>query len=70
MDNIKRIEMIGGVFDSLKESVERYERYVELQNKRPPLVGTYDFPTKHSKTSIERRITFLREQLLVLSKSL
>ena len=57
---MKEIEVIQGLIESIRQSVEVYEAKT----------SHYNDDREHSRTSIQRRIMVAREELLKLSKQL
>lgn len=67
MNNIERANMIFSLSNELACSVENYEKAKAKKDGRCVYAGV-DVDYKDSLTSIHRKITLIREQLMVLAK--
>ncbi len=68
-DTVKRIEAVAILVESVKQSLALYTKAAKAQGHRP-YTGYGNLTSQDSKESIQRRITVIREELLVISKSL
>ena len=68
-NTLKSIEAVSFLVESVKHSLEVYEKETKAQGHRP-YAGYGDLTIEDSKESIQRRITVIRQELLKISKSL
>ena len=66
---MKSIDGIIYLVESVKQSLEKYEREAKKQG-HSPYTGFGDLGIEDGKYSIQRRIRVIREELLKISKSL
>lgn len=70
-NTVKSVEMVAFLVESVKQSLDIYEKETKAQGHRPYAGSFYGSLTiEDSKESIKRRITVIREELLKISKSL
>ena len=70
-NTVKSIETVAFLVESVKQSLDIYEKETKAQGLRP-YAGSFcgSLTIEDSKESIKRRITVIREELLKISKSL
>lgn len=68
MKTMDRMKMVKTLMDGVHDSLSVYCK-AKGDKKYPPYAGC-DVPMEHCKESIRRRITLLREELLIISKEL
>lgn len=68
-NTIKSIEAVAFLVESVKQSLDIYEKEAKAQGHRP-YAGFGNLAIEDSKGSIQRRITVIRQELLKISKSL
>ena len=68
-NTLKSIEAVAFLVDSVKKSLDIYEKETQAQGHRP-YAGYNNLTIEDSKESIQRRIIVIREELLKISKSL
>lgn len=68
MTNLERMKMLTLAIKDMDDAVRAYEK-AKAENGGYAYAG-YGVPTHHSKEAIKRRITQIRQDLLVLEKEL
>lgn len=67
---MKSIEAVAFLVESVKQSLDAYEKAMKEQNSKRPYAGWGNLTMENSRESIQRRITVIRQELLKISKSL